>query len=92
LKNKPDPAVLYSQLSLKINLWGIVAFCFWKTNQILVRERMIKMRITIIKMVPIAVSTQTHTGTAGVAGGGAGMAGTAFVVKLKVADQSLGIS
>lgn len=39
----------------------------------------------------MAMRTQTHTGIAGSCAGGGGIAGTAAVVRLKVADQSLGM-
>jgi hypothetical protein len=50
-----------------------------------------RMRVTITRMAPIAMMTQTHSGVAGSAGAGAGGAGAGSVWKLNVADQSDGM-
>ncbi len=49
-----------------------------------------RMRVTITRMAPMAMMTQTQIGVAGSAGGAAGGAGAGSVCRLKVADQSLG--
>ena len=47
-------------------------------------------RVTITRMVPIAITTQTHTGGGAGASGATGPDGAASVLKLKVAEGSLG--
>ena len=47
--------------------------------------------MTITRMAPMAMMTQTHSGVAGSAGGAPGGAGAGSVCMLKVADQSLGM-
>jgi hypothetical protein len=49
-----------------------------------------RTRVTITRIAPRAITTQTQTGVGGAAGGPFSTAGAASVKKLKVADQSLG--
>ena len=54
-------------------------------------RRVLKMRtrVTITRIAPIAITTQTHSGVGAALSGTSG-SGAASVCKLKVADQSLG--
>lgn len=52
---------------------------------------MMRMRLVIILMAPMAMMAHPQRGIPGSVGGGAAGAGAGSVTKLKVADQSLGM-
>jgi len=55
-------------------------------------RRVLKMRtsVTITRIAPMAITTQTHSGVGAASSAGGASGGAASVWKLNVADQSLG--